>query len=217
LRLTFVFALAALAVVAAPALGSGYTLMTFSQTYQIAAQGAITVICPDVETAPDAWLNECVAMHDMPGAPPEKQMWIGGVGIDLPLDAIAQTVIVQDATGTATPAGVCVDHNMNNLCGPSDAEQEPGMPEHAVFFCGEYDDMATTFPPMPPMADMMMAYQHVDVWVRTFGGVGWPTDQLGATEYGAPFCGLDALGLPNSGPVGVGTRGVVTITALVPN
>ena len=102
---------------------------------------------------------------------------------------------------------------MNNLCGPSDPQQDPNMPEHAVFFCGERDMLDMEF--MPPMMPMMPT-QHFDVWVRTFGGVGWPTDQVGATEYGAPLCGGDVTGMPNTGPLGLGTRGTVTITALVP-
>jgi hypothetical protein len=228
-------AIAPLLVVAAPAAhGEGYVLESFTQTYQVAAQGVITVVCPDPATPPlslvsaqpdpsdpgnstvtTPWVSDCVPMGGMPGAPPDKQLWFGGVGIDIPADAKAQSVIVQDATGTATPAGVCIDHNMNNLCGPSDPQQDPSMPETAVFFCGRFDGMASV-PDFQPMPGMMMK-QHIDVWVRNAGGIGWPTDQLGLTSYGAPLCGGDVAGLPNSGPLGVGTRGTVTITALVPS
>src|SRR5438552_9745629 len=62
LRRSFIPLLAALAmtilsVSAMPAHGTGSTLKTYSQTYQVAAQGAVTVICPQIETGPDNWTS----------------------------------------------------------------------------------------------------------------------------------------------------------------
>ena len=70
LRRSFIPLLAALAmtilsVSAMPAHGTGSTLKTYSQTYQVAAQGAVTVICPQIETGPDNWTSSWHGIQDV--------------------------------------------------------------------------------------------------------------------------------------------------------
>lgn len=179
-----------------------HVITTYSQVYQVSGPGAITVVCPDTETSPITW-TDCVPHMESPGVPPEKQMWIGGVGIDVPIVSRPLSVAIDDASGLPSPGAVCVDHDMDNFCGPSDPDGFGMGPEPVIFFCGAAEipqDFSTE--PMPGMTT-----RHIDVWVR---GVGNLQHFLGQPQ--APFCS----GLTGDGPLGVGTRGTVSITVEEP-
>ncbi|MGH2405829.1 MAG: hypothetical protein ACRDGN_15420 [bacterium] len=197
--------------------GAEPTITSYTQTYQVAGAGVVTVVCPSPDRDIGDW-GDCVPMgEEHPGVPPEQQMWIGGAGIDIPVTSVPFHVRVDDLSGTPVAAAVCVDHDMDNLCGTADAcwgnadptAQCPRDPsdtmhvEQVIYFCGEAD-IPNTFNTDP----MGMPFRHIDVWVRFVGNL----QHVVFNDPNAPLC----TGLPGpagQGPLGVGTRGTATILA----
>ncbi len=174
--------------VATSAVANEPTGNTYSQDYVLANPGFVTVVCPDDRLPTDWYL--CVPEAHGEGSDADNQVWIGGAGIDMPIEQVPVHIRVEDASGMPVPAAFCVDHDHDALCGPSDPVWEAGD-EGVIFFCGE-TDVPVSFDSTPPPGRTL---RHMDVWVRNVG-------HTGAALGTAPLC------------EGIGTLGTVYVTAI---